>query len=416
MQVFTPEQLPAIYTLAQQFCVCDHWFSELTGPTEPNRLFVHAATSTGLTYNPWDLDLITVPTIYDRISQAGKDWAFYAYDLNDSANFASLINLPQANRKFDQFFTDSMQGKLPFYSFLCPRYNSSAAGRPSSQHAPDDVRFGDKLIADVYQAIRNGPDWESTLLIITYDEHGGYFDHVSPPAVEPPDEFVSPNAFMQYQSQQHPQKSGYLTKPENRFDFSRLGFRVPAVLVSPWVPAGTVDATEYRHTSILRLIADLLGTKPLTRRDETANSFGSVLSLPSPRKDCPVTAAYFTTPGRKSGSGDGRRPDSDPRGGRPAKHDPSSRSPRYGAATQRPFVSNADLSRYVDMRLQRAEWARDGMDNGASFNVREVKPGEWQWCLRDARGEVLASSPKTYSSAILAGQALEQVRFSIPHA
>jgi phospholipase C len=411
MQVFTPDQLPAIYTLAQEFCVCDHWFSELPGPTEPNRLFTHAATSTGLTYNPWNLDPITVPTIYDRISQAGKDWTFYAYDLNDSTNFAALLPQPQANLKFAQFFTDAVQGKLPFYSFLCPRYNASAAGRPSSQHAPDDIRFGDKLIADVYQAVRNGPDWETTLLIITYDEHGGYFDHVPPPAVAPPDNFVSPNAFMQHQAQNNPQKSGYLVKPENRFDFSRLGFRVPAVLVSPWIPAGTVDSTEYRHTSMLRLVGDLLGTAPLTKRDATAKSFGPVLSLPSPRGDCPASVSFAELPADNPGAVLAAAPT-------PIQEEVARRytthlagHPETGSVTQRTFATNADLSRYVEMRLQRAEWARNGTEKGASFSVVEVQPGQWQWRLCDARGEVLASSPKSYSDAIAAGQALEQVRF-----
>jgi phospholipase C len=272
MEVFTADQLPAIHTLAQQFCVCDHWFSELPGPTEPNRLFTHAGTSTGLTYNPWALDIQEVPTIYDRIDAAGKDWAFYSLDLMDSTNYASLREKPQANYKFAQFVTDAGSGKLPFYSFLCPRYTNAPEGRANSQHAPDDVRYGDALIADVYRAVRTSPLWENTLLIVTYDEHGGYFDGVTPPAVDAPDDNLSPNAFMVGEAGKSSANS-YLTGANYTFDFMRLGFRVPAVLVSPWIKAGTVDSTPYRHTSILRFVCDLLGAAPLTKRDATATSF-----------------------------------------------------------------------------------------------------------------------------------------------
>ena len=90
MEVFTADQLPAIHTLAAEFCVCDHWHSEVPGPTEPNRLFMHAATATGLTYNPWQYDTLNVPTIYERIETAGRDWAMYGFDLFDSTNFDGI--------------------------------------------------------------------------------------------------------------------------------------------------------------------------------------------------------------------------------------------------------------------------------------------------------------------------------------
>src|SRR5205814_153210 len=120
MQVFTNDQLPAIHALAKAFCVCDRWFSELPGPTEPNRLFMHAGTSTGLTYNPWALDIIGAPTIYDRLTLKSKTWGFYAFDLTDATDFSTLRNQPGANLSFDKFFTDAQSGGLPFLSFLCP--------------------------------------------------------------------------------------------------------------------------------------------------------------------------------------------------------------------------------------------------------------------------------------------------------
>jgi phospholipase C len=410
MEVFTADQLPAIHTLAQEFCVCDHWFSELPGPTEPNRLFTHAGTSTGLTYNPWALDIEEVPTIYDRIDEAGKDWAFYSFDLIDASNYASLRDKPQANYKFAQFTTDAASGKLPFYSFLCPRYTNAPEGRANSQHAPDDVRYGDALIADVYSAVRKSPLWESTLLIVTYDEHGGYFDGVTPPAVEAPDDEVSPNAFMVGQAGTSSANS-YLTAPNYTFDFTRLGFRVPAVLVSPWIKAGTVDSTPYRHTSILRFVAELLGSDPLTKRDATAASFASALSLPAPRTDCPPSipapalppqdpAAVMAAPPTQKQEEVARRWTVNLPG-----------HPDTGQETSRPFPTNASLSRYVKHRLQRAQWVRDGDYVKATFQIVADAAGTYRWHLLDSNGEELAVASTSYPDPSAAAAALERVRF-----
>ena len=296
MEVFTADQLPAIHALAREFCVCDHWFSEVPGPTEPNRLFTHTATSSGLTYNPWSYDPLDAPTIYERIDAAApaQTWAMYGFDLLDSSNFSRLRDKPQAKRTFVEFRSDAEAGELPFYSFLCPRYVDAPEGLANSQHPPQDVRYGDALIAEVYKLLRNGPGWNQTLLILTYDEHGGYYDHVLPPPVEPPDASVSPNAFMQTQASKY--HDSYLTQPDYTFRFDRLGFRVPTVLVSPLIPRGTVAKTPYRHTSILRFIADLLGTEPLTHRDANATSFAPLLSLDSPRVDCPSSVPSAALP------------------------------------------------------------------------------------------------------------------------
>jgi phospholipase C len=403
MQTFTAEQLPAIYTLAKLFCVCDRWFSEIPGPTEPNRLFIHTATSTGLTYNPWDKDPIDAPTIYDRINAQGKDWAFYSYDICDATSFRSLQGQPNSRLKFDRFLADAKNGKLPFFSFLCPRYVNSPEGRASSQHAPDDVRFGDKLIADVYQAVRGGPGWESTLLIVTYDEHGGYFDHVPPPVIEAPDDAVSPNPFML--------TKGGFNKGNYTFDFTRLGFRVPAVLVSPWIKAGTVDKTEYRHTSILRFIGDLLDSPPLTRRDATARSFASVLSLAAPRADCPATVPFAKLPAEDMAAIMAAPPTAKQQETvlRETANLPG--SPRASSDVPRSFATNADLHRYAKQRLQRAEWAWNGEHRGASFTIDQDAKGGWSWHLLDANGQMLASSATSYPDHDAAAQALERTRF-----
>jgi phospholipase C len=172
--------------------------------------------------------------------------------------------------KFESFATD-IKGDYPYYyTFIEPNYgdvsNGSFAGG-QSQHPKDDVRNGEKLIKEVYETIRNSTLWENSLLIITYDEHGGFFDHVTPPpAVAPGDD-------------------GKYTV--HGFDFKQLGVRVPAVVISPYIPKGTIDHRIYDHASIPATLEALLELPPLTQRDAHANNLTSLLSLAAPRQDAP---------------------------------------------------------------------------------------------------------------------------------
>ena len=136
----------------------------------------------------------------------------------------------------------------------------------------DDIVPGELLIKKVYETIRNSPHWNESMLLITYDEHGGFFDHVTPPAtVNPGDKISDPE------------------NNKNNFDFTQLGVRVPAVVVSPYVARGTIDHTVYDHTSLLATVERLFSLKPLTRRDRLANSFAHLFSLAVPRTDAPTT-------------------------------------------------------------------------------------------------------------------------------
>src|SRR5260221_886964 len=196
MTAFEHGRLPVLWQLAQEFCICDHWFSEVPGPTQPNRLFVHAGTAAGFTHNVWSRSFAN-RTIYEELEKAGHDWAVFYFDLRDSDSFPQISKRTERVLRFDSFLAQAKAGTLPSYAFLCPRYNEPKQPGdlpPNSQHAPYDVRNGENLIADVYEALRNGPGWESTLLVVTYDEHGGYYDHVSPPAtnVANPDGLISP--------------------------------------------------------------------------------------------------------------------------------------------------------------------------------------------------------------------------------
>jgi phospholipase C len=165
----------------------------------------------------------------------------------------------------------------PAYIFIEPNYGNILPWTPgdftcgNSQHPMDDVTRGDRLIKDVYEAIRNSPHWEHSLLIVTHDEHGGFYDHVAPPEAIPPGDAISD-----------------ADNNHNNFDFARLGVRVPAVVVSPWIRRGTIDHTQYDHTSALATLERLFGFGPLTRRDAAANDLIHLLSLPTQRTDAPV--------------------------------------------------------------------------------------------------------------------------------
>ena len=293
MASFSPEQLPVINGLAKQFCVCDQWFSEVPGPTEPNRLFMHAATSLGFVHNPWEYAM-NARTIYDDIDEHGKlTWATYYYDLADTTNFVGLKDKTDKIRHFDQFATDlAKPATFPNYVFLCPRYSDSPEGFANSQHAPYDVRYGEHWIADVYEALRNSPVWNDTLLIITYDEHGGFYDHVAPPTdnILPPDPNASPTP---YDKQKYVYMFNDKGQPKLQyvFNFNRLGCRVPAVLVSPWLAAGQVEKRRLQHTSVLATVRKMWGLRaqPLTAREGQAATFDDLFShLGAPRQDCPT--------------------------------------------------------------------------------------------------------------------------------
>src|SRR5207237_8307313 len=164
MQSFGPSQLPAINQLASEFCLCDHWFCEVPGPTMPNRMYVHAATSEGYVHNAFNREF-TSKTIYELVQQKGLTWCTYFHDLSEVLQFKNLQQTPDHFRRFDQrWSTDVAAGNLPNYVFILPRFNNKKATQTApaqmanSQHAPEDVRFGEHLIADVYDALAANAD------------------------------------------------------------------------------------------------------------------------------------------------------------------------------------------------------------------------------------------------------------------
>ena len=267
MACFKPGDVPSLSGLAREFAVCDRWFSSLPGPTWPNRLFVHAATSKGSVANEpgGNFDM---PTILEGLSDAGLDWKVYSHDFPLTQMFGRLT-LPEFDRNWDSiggFKRDCRNGTLPQYGFIEPKY-TKLLGPGNSQHPPEAIDRGDQLIDDVYHAVRTSPSWNDVMLVVTYDEHGGTYDHVTPP-----DNAVAPDNQTQ------------------RFSFTRLGVRVPTVIVSPWIPRETiVNNADFDHSSVPATIKKVFGLPAfLTRRDAAANTFEGVASLGSPRTDAPL--------------------------------------------------------------------------------------------------------------------------------
>ncbi|MCX4240391.1 alkaline phosphatase family protein [Paraliomyxa miuraensis] len=398
MEAFTPEQLPTLNTLATEFCVCDRWFSEVPGPTEPNRLFTHAATSVGFAHNVWDQP-IEARTIQENLAAQGHTWAFYYQDLSDSNQFPALKSQPDRVLTLPRFYADvQREDGLPTYSFLCPRYSDTDQEHANSQHAPQDVRYGEHLVADVYEALRRSPNWTNTLLIVTYDEHGGFYDHVLPPSegVPNPDGLRSPTAYDEAQAKADPERNGYLLEDDYRFSFQRLGCRVPTVLISPWIAKGTVDSTTYQHTSIAATLKEVLGLPSfLTRRDASANPFTAALAgLDAPRTDAPLTLPRPPLPGQAAGE-QAPAPGQAPPGAllrgvySTLQHldgHPDSGKPPPVPKTQ------AEASRYIEERYAAHDRYHRARKQGARFEVYRDKAGEYRWRLRDAAGTIIASS------------------------
>ncbi len=280
MGMFTPQTLPILSGLARGFAVCDHWYGSAPTETLPNRAFACAATSQG--HMDDKTKSFTAPSIFGLLSQNNVSWSIYGYNASPltRTDFTDTVNQAESHfGLFTDFQAAAANGTLASYVFLEPSWEATG----NSQHPNYNVALGEQLIHDVYTALRNGPGWNQTLLILTYDEHGGCYDHVAPPSgAVPPDN----------------------TAGEYGFDFTRFGPRVPTVLVSPLIPAGTVfrvpnGSMPFDHTSILKTVQTRFGLPSLTARDAAAPDVSAVLTLTTPRTDDPlagVTVPQFNEP------------------------------------------------------------------------------------------------------------------------
>ena len=310
MTGYTPGQMPVLSAIARGFATFDHWFCEVPSCTFPNRSFFHAATSSGYVVNLTPADSFpghnTAETLFDRLEAAGLSWRVYC-DPPCHASLTGVIHAPRLRPKFAthflstaQFFEDAANGTLPNYSFIEPQILGHAH---NDMHPPGEAYFqaearekgvadpgqisldlpssliaGEELLARVYTAIRsssaNGSNHLNTTLLVTFDEHGGTYDHVPPPPAAPPDPTAGPGQF--------------------GFAFDRSGVRIPTLAISAWIPEQTVVTEEYRATSLIATLREHwnLGP-PLTARDASARSFAHLHSLAKPRspEDWPEVTA-----------------------------------------------------------------------------------------------------------------------------
>lgn len=236
---------PFLAAFAQAYTTCDHWFAPILAETFPNRMFLWSAQTDRLTNS---LSLASLPTIFDRLSAKNVSHRYYFGNIPFLALWGLRYVL--SSSPFSDFLQHAASGNLPAVSFVDPKFTELDDGLGNDDHPHSDIRNGDAFLSQVFHAVATGPNWSSTVLIVTFDEWGGFFDHVAPP----------------------------LAVPANGLDTHLiegkvlLGFRVPAIIASPFTKAtNRIDSTVYDHTSILKLIEWRWGLAPLTPRDASAD-------------------------------------------------------------------------------------------------------------------------------------------------
>ncbi len=327
MGYWTEDHLPFYYALARTFPLADRWFGSCLGPTFPNRRFLIAGTANGL-IDDLPIGMADYPptgTIFDVLTRQKISWTNYhstpmvkqAFKralgkpvleaarwvaLNTLKWFPPLLHVFQDNLQFtadlypmglarfmchldstEQFFKDADEGKLPQVTIIDPDFGAY------SEENPGDVQHGEGFAAEVIKRVMHGPGWPNTVLIWLYDEHGGYYDHVPPPAAVPPDDVIGHSLLDLpgwFKALARPFLRSQIAQLEaidlGNLSFDRLGFRVPAIVVSPFAKPGYVSHTIYDHTSVLKLIETKWNLPPLTRRDAAAVAPLDMLDLDGP--------------------------------------------------------------------------------------------------------------------------------------
>jgi hypothetical protein len=284
MHCFDPARVPVLGTLAREFVTCRRWFASVPGETWPNRNYAHAATSHG------EVDIVKKPytdrTIFQLLGKNKRSWRIYHDGPAQTWAFPALwAEFWRHHFKgMDKLWAAIDHDELDHYSFVEPDHGLFFFDKTSNNQHPDnntaakqdggDFRAGEKLIADLYMRLRANPAvFEKTLLLVTYDEHGGFYDHEPPPSAPPPDTLVW-------------EKGG------KRFRFDQLGVRVPAVLISPWLDARVVDAPDFDHSSIVASLRAIFAPAegPLTKRDGAASGFQGLEVRSTPRAALPEVA------------------------------------------------------------------------------------------------------------------------------
>ena len=294
MGYYNAGDLPFSYRLANTFGVGDRYFASVPGPTYPNRFYEMAGTSFGHIRNDFPPDGgWTQPTIFGRLQEAGISWKVYYAQFPTASFFADVKAHMDQVQPISQYFADAAAGTLPQVAFVEPTYIGDVATE-SDEHPPANFQVGQQFAANVVHALMTSRDWSSSAFILTYDEHGGYYDHVAPPAAPVPDG-VPP----------------ILGPADVPAAFDHYGVRVPFVVASPFSKQHFVSHRVSDHTSILALIERRFGLPPLTRRATPRRTLCSSISISririsARRPDCPARrstrprlhSALHFTPGR----------------------------------------------------------------------------------------------------------------------
>ena len=263
---YTGADLPFYRSLVKQATVFDHWFCSILSSTYPNRFYTHAARTDRSSNTMTES---TLPTIWDRLADAGVSANYFYSDLPFLALWGPKY--PSICRPVDSFFALAASGQLPSFSYLDPFFLGEDQGGSNDDHPHADILRGQSFLSQVANALTSSPVWEKTALIITYDEWGGFFDHVRPPVL--PD-----------------------VPPTDGFDHTQAGFRVPAFVLSPFARHGAIDKHQYDHTSILKFVEWRFGLQPLAPRDKAARNLAYALDFAHPNKSAP-TFPSVTDPG-----------------------------------------------------------------------------------------------------------------------
>ena len=260
MAYYTGEEIPFYHSLAKTFPVCDRYFCSVLAQTYPNRRFLLAGTAFGLIATETS-SITGIPpngTIFDRLDAHGISWASYATNVSTLYVIADIVKKnPSRIKTIDQFHADARSGRLPAVSYVDPNILTG------TEENPQDLSLGEHFVSTVVNSLLNSPLWDRTLFVWTYDEHGGYYDHVPPPSAVPPDD-IPPD--IDPATDQH---GGY----------DRYGFRVPTVVASPYSKPQFVSHTVYDHTSVLKTIERKWNLPAMTYRDANANDLLDCLDL-----------------------------------------------------------------------------------------------------------------------------------------
>jgi phospholipase C len=264
---YLPADVPMNKFLVDHFTVCDRWFCSILGPTYPNRLYTHTGTTDRLDNTMTESSL---PTIWDRLAAAGVPANYYYSDLPFLALWGQKY-VPIA-RRVDAFFAQAASGTLPAFSYVDPYFVGEDQGGSNDDHPHADIRRGQAFLSQVVKALMASPTWHNTVLVITYDEWGGFFEHVAPPRL--PDRRSAP-----------------------ALGLGQAGFRVPGYVISPFAPRHHVDSRVFDHTSILKMVEWRFGLRPLQPRDANARNLVTALDLLSRNPSLPSEVPALTDPG-----------------------------------------------------------------------------------------------------------------------